>query len=182
MALAGFNGTISARPLTFSTAAFRGTAGTFQSTPSRVVLPEGQLRADGRVDALLDVQGGRRTPDAVDSICASRPTRTSLALAPWAQLPQLNGPVEGALHIDAAVTGSMSTPEAVFTVTGRDISAAGLQGVTVHATGRVAGDRAELSTFTVRVAGGTITARGQASPAQVPERSVWTGVSSIWRR
>jgi autotransporter translocation and assembly factor TamB len=91
------------------------------------------------------------------------------ALAPRLQLPQLNGALSGALHVDAALTGPFSTPDAAITMTGRDISAAGLQGITVDATGRVAGDsagsayRADLSTFTARVAGGTIAGRGQAS-------------------
>jgi len=113
-----------------------------------VVLPEGQLHADGRVD-----EGRLNLRVAADANLA--------ALAPWAQLAQLNDPLSGALHVDAAVTGSVSTPDAALTVNGRDISAAGLHGVTIEAAGRIAGDSAELSRFTARVASGTITARGR---------------------
>jgi hypothetical protein len=82
-----------------------------------------------------------------------------------AQLAPLNDPVTGVLHADAGITGSLSKPDALLTVTGRDISAAGLQGVSVEATGRVFGDTAEMSAFTAHAANGTITAHGQASLA-----------------
>ncbi len=136
----------------------------------RVVLPEGQLRADGRVDDLIaDAEdpaddparpGRHRKPNlrlAADANLA--------VLAPWLQLTEVNGPLAGALHIDAAVTGSTLMPQAVLTIAGQDISAAGLHGVNVQATGRLAGDTAELSTFTAHVARGTFTAHGQASLA-----------------
>ena len=97
---------------------------------ARVVLPEGQLRADGRVEALLNGSGG--PADAGRSRLNLRLAADAnlLALSPWAELPQLNGPVEGSLQVVAAVTGFTSAPEAVFTVTGRDMGAAGLQGAT----------------------------------------------------
>ena len=105
------------------------------------------------------------------------------ALAPWAELPQLNGPVAGALHVDAAVTGSISTPEAVLTVTGRDISAAGLQGVTVQAAGRVGGDSGRaVHVHRARRRRHDHRARSGVSRRRYRERSVWTGVSSISRR
>ena len=63
------------------------------------------------------------------------------------------------------ITGSFSMPEAVFTVTGRDISAAGLQGMTLQAAGRVGGDTPSCRRSARGAAGGTITARGQASLA-----------------
>ena len=118
----------------------------------RVVLPEGQLQGDGRVTALLDNSAGLDLHLGADANLA--------ALAPWAQLTD---PVVGALHADAAITGSLTSPHAVLAVTGRDISAAGLQGVAIQAGARVGSESAELSTFTARAAGGTISAHGQAS-------------------
>ena len=129
----------------------------------RVVLPEGQLRADGRVDGILN--GGNGPAAAGHYRLRVAADANLAALAPWAQLTQLNDPLAGAIHVDAAITGALSTPEAVLTVTGRDIRAAGLQGVAVQAAGRISGDTADLSTFTARVADGTITGRGQASLA-----------------
>ena len=61
----------------------------------RVVLPEGQLRADGRVEALLGGSGGPADSGRSQLNLRLSAEANLLALSPWAELPQMNGPRGG---------------------------------------------------------------------------------------
>jgi outer membrane protein assembly factor BamA/autotransporter translocation and assembly factor TamB len=115
----------------------------------RVVLAEGRLQMDGRVQALT---GDRR----VDLRIAS--DSDLAAIAPWLSLDRR---LTGAIHIDATVTGSPSALEALITAKGRDIGVDDLRPVQLETSGHVAGNAVELTTLSARVAGGSINGRGR---------------------
>jgi outer membrane protein assembly factor BamA/autotransporter translocation and assembly factor TamB len=119
-----------------------------------IVLPEGRLAIDGRMDRLLDGPGAVDLRIAADANLAS--------LASWTQLEESINPVTGGVHVDAVIAGSLSAPTAALQINSRDIGVAGLQNVAVQASGRASTDAAALTTFEARVGGGTITGRGQA--------------------
>jgi len=122
----------------------------------RADLPEGALRIDGRVDALL---GSPR----LDLLAT---TDLSLAaIAPWLRVD--NG-LKGALHAAAHVTGPASAPQTKLTVAARDMSAAGSQPIAVDATVRISADAAEITTLTARVADGSLSGRGRVSLVDGP--------------
>ena len=122
----------------------------------RADLPEGALRIDARVDALL---GAPRFDllATTDIVLA--------AIGPWLRV---DSGLKGVLHAVAHVTGPSSAVQTKLTVAARDLSVAGSRPITVDATARVSGDAAEITTLTARVADGSLTGRGRASLGRGP--------------
>jgi outer membrane protein assembly factor BamA/autotransporter translocation and assembly factor TamB len=122
----------------------------------RATLAEGTVRIDGRADNLLGAPqvDARVTADA------------NLAeIAPWLNW---NRRLTGMLHADTVVKGPAPAWEASISVAGRHIAADLLEGISVDATGHVLGEKAELNTFTARIAGGSLSALGHTSFGEGP--------------
>ena len=113
-------------------------------------LPEGTLTADGRIDALTNAArlDMRVVADA-----------DLAALAPWLDLGRA---ISGASHADIQLTGALSRPDAVVALNGRRVLVAGVPPTDFDAAVRVSGSTATLTSLGARLAGGTISASGQA--------------------
>jgi len=121
----------------------------------RIALPEGRLALNGRVDHLL------AGPSPLDLRLVADANLAPIAA--WTQLEETIDPLAGTVHIEAAVAGSLTAPAAKVQIDSRDVRLAGVQNVAVQASGQASTERAELTTFEVRIGGGTITGRGQTA-------------------
>jgi outer membrane protein assembly factor BamA/autotransporter translocation and assembly factor TamB len=115
----------------------------------RLALAEGRLRIDGRVEALTS------DPRLVLHLVSDSDLA---AVAPWLSLDRR---LTGGVRIDATVTGPPSAADVVMMAKGRDVGFDDLQGIQVETSARLAGNAAELTALTVRVAGGSVNGRGR---------------------
>jgi outer membrane protein assembly factor BamA/autotransporter translocation and assembly factor TamB len=115
----------------------------------RIALSEGTLRIGGRIESLLD-NARLDLQVSADS--------TLDAIAPSARM---DGRLGGTLQAQAHITGPTPTWQAEWTATGNDIRADSLRGIRVEAAGQVAGDTADITSLTARVAGGSLSGRGK---------------------
>jgi outer membrane protein assembly factor BamA/autotransporter translocation and assembly factor TamB len=113
--------------------------------------PEGTVRADGRLDDLLaDARADLRlTIDA-----------SLEAVARWLHADR---PVGGTSHVEAHVSGALTSPDVRLTLAGRDIVVHPLPPANLDAALQLSGHAAELASFRARLADGIVTAKGRAS-------------------
>jgi outer membrane protein assembly factor BamA/autotransporter translocation and assembly factor TamB len=112
-------------------------------------MPEGTLRADGRIEALAD------EPRLDAHVVADADVA---AVTPWFDFGRAT---KGTSHVDCRVAGPLAQPDATVVVSGRDVAVAGVSPASFDAALRVHGRTAELGDFRAEVAGGVVRARGR---------------------
>ncbi len=129
-------------------------------------LPEGTLTADGRIDALTSA------PRVDLHIVADADLA---ALAPWLDAGRA---ISGTSHADVRLVGALARPDAVVALTGRRVLIAGVPPADVDAALRITGSTVTITSLGARLAGGTISASGQASLDDGPGavRAEWQNV------
>jgi outer membrane protein assembly factor BamA/autotransporter translocation and assembly factor TamB len=116
-----------------------------------LVLAEGRLRLDGRVQTLTgDPQVDLRI--LADSDLA--------AVAPWLTLDRR---LTGLVHVEATITGPPSALNAAIAAKGREIGFDDLAGIQVETSGRISENVADLTSLNARFAGGSATGRGRVA-------------------
>ena len=114
-------------------------------------LPEGTLTADGRIEQLT------AAPRLDMHVVADADLAV---LAPWFDVGRA---MSGTSRADVTLTGPLSGPDAAISLTGRDVAAEGVPPASLEAAARVTGRTVELTSLRARLAGGSISATGQAS-------------------
>jgi outer membrane protein assembly factor BamA/autotransporter translocation and assembly factor TamB len=128
-------------------------------------LPEGTMTAGGRIEQV----GGEPRLDM--HVVADTELR---AVAPWFDQTRA---VSGSTRVDARLTGPLSSPDLTMALSGHDVAISGVPPASIDATVHATHEKGALESLRARLAGGSISADGQAAfdgPGVL--RVAWQGV------